>query len=883
MENRRFLLVTANEHETNALLADRNLFSYVEQQSTNPEDVLYYRIGKFGNYEAVHFELPEQGSVGADASFASVLTAIEEFHPDAVILVGIAFGRDCENALEPCQHIGDVLISKKIADYDSGKIKADRLQPDGYIAEAGRFLFAAFKKYAKSWAYSVNGTPARCHLGTVLSGDKVVDDSTFKKNLFEAYPRAIGGEMEGRGAYSACRRKNLNEWIIVKGICDWADGTKSVNKEARQMLAAKSTVDLLRHVFCDEGAFDKLPSNYSVQVPIRLLTVAHLWDNPNYISPPYLTELVNRLKDQSDKPRIQLSGSGGMGKTTTLLHLYHYFAEVDVEAYDYIAYLQYNGNEDEMLLQLEAPSDSNPVSFLSSLAQGKRILLLVDDVTKNMDPYQVDALRMISASVVFACRQPNNAFSQIDVSAKNNMLSLNDCCNLFLRSRHGAASSRLSPKERDILCEIIVRRAAKNLLICQRLGIMAKEYSLSPSGLEAVLEVQGFVLPCGEADSSIEEQIIKLYPIDKLTDFERSMIEAFSFFPALVQDADVWVRWLKEDAGVDKLECRRLLHKLAETTWLTAFEDGEAYGMHPLVFRAVRIQKQPGIGLRHDALLHAMRNDLIWQDDSTPEKMRTYLYATMTLKNYLYSTQLISGMLFHLEHKAGYCAIRIGNILQKSDSGDEGSFFFHLAEDFLWSASHVMDGRDIQTNYPLYIDSLIGIGIARLLLGNDYENAALHVFSEALKSLIDHEKEVGNDEWTDSNIKVLIKWLREAFVLSGHTEDSYDNWLCSEFGIHISKPYPPAIIDLYYSGEKALKNEEYVLAIQLYSNALKSLIEFFEASGIKLEDDHLLNDIVNILFFAFVHSGKAEDEFVDWIFDEFGVTVHWEEPPREEG
>lgn len=48
----------------------------------------------------------------------------------------------------------------------------------------------------------------------ILSGDKVVDDRKFKEKLLKNYPRAIGGEMEGRGAYSTCRNRNINEWIL---------------------------------------------------------------------------------------------------------------------------------------------------------------------------------------------------------------------------------------------------------------------------------------------------------------------------------------------------------------------------------------------------------------------------------------------------------------------------------------------------------------------------------------------------------------------------------------------------------------------------------------------------------------------------------------------
>jgi hypothetical protein len=64
--------------------------------------------------------------------------------------------------------------------------------------------------------------------------------------------------MEGRGAYSACRRKGIDEWIIVKAICDWGV-SKAGNKAENQIVASESAVAFLRYIFSKPEAFDKLP------------------------------------------------------------------------------------------------------------------------------------------------------------------------------------------------------------------------------------------------------------------------------------------------------------------------------------------------------------------------------------------------------------------------------------------------------------------------------------------------------------------------------------------------------------------------------------------------------------------------------------------------
>ena len=257
----RFLIVTANENETNALINDSE-FKCEEKRSEDPTDVTFYNVGKYGLYDIVHFKLLEQGAVGADSSMLAIDAAIKEFSPKAVILVGIAFGRDYENDQNRSQEIGTVLISEKVADYESGKFKENKFQSDGPIAESGRELLSSFKHYSNTWEYFINGKKVNCEFGLLLSGDKVVDDPKFKKTLFERYPRAIGGEMEGRGAYYVCRKNGIQEWIIVKAICDWGDGTKYLNKQERQVIASEAAVSFLRHLFTNPKTFQHMINLY---------------------------------------------------------------------------------------------------------------------------------------------------------------------------------------------------------------------------------------------------------------------------------------------------------------------------------------------------------------------------------------------------------------------------------------------------------------------------------------------------------------------------------------------------------------------------------------------------------------------------------------------
>lgn len=52
--------------------------------------------------------------------------------------------------------------------------------------------------------------------------------------------------MEGAGLYVSCNEHKV-DWIIVKSICDFADGNKGENKAERQELAAKNAAVFVLH------------------------------------------------------------------------------------------------------------------------------------------------------------------------------------------------------------------------------------------------------------------------------------------------------------------------------------------------------------------------------------------------------------------------------------------------------------------------------------------------------------------------------------------------------------------------------------------------------------------------------------------------------------
>ncbi len=233
------LLVTVADVERDAVLeAFKNELGHSAHLSFGRFKT-YYELGVLGGARIIMVQ-SEMGSVSPGASLSAVAAACDELHPKAVIAVGIAFGVDSEK-----QKIGDALVSKQMHAYEIqrvGTAENEELSiiPRGATVDASPRLLDRLRSAAAGWPN------ATVRFGLMLSGEKLIDNKAFRDEIRGRYPEAIGGEMEAAGVYSAAFQRNT-DWIIVKCICDWADGKKGVRKQQRQRLAASNAAMLVIH------------------------------------------------------------------------------------------------------------------------------------------------------------------------------------------------------------------------------------------------------------------------------------------------------------------------------------------------------------------------------------------------------------------------------------------------------------------------------------------------------------------------------------------------------------------------------------------------------------------------------------------------------------
>lgn len=232
------LLVTATKVETRAVL---DAFG-VTGQEANPQSIngrVYFDLGTI-NGASIRLTQCEMGPSGLGGAQQAIGKGIDALLPAAVIMVGIAFGVD-----EHKQAYGDILITEQLRPYDLQRVGTDG---DGSI----KIILRDDKPHASPWLLNlfrsaeVTWEGARLRFGTVLTGAKLIDNIDFRDQLAKFEPEAIGGEMEGGGLYVACHDKKI-DWILMKSICDFADGQKEKDKDERQAMAAKNAASFVRH------------------------------------------------------------------------------------------------------------------------------------------------------------------------------------------------------------------------------------------------------------------------------------------------------------------------------------------------------------------------------------------------------------------------------------------------------------------------------------------------------------------------------------------------------------------------------------------------------------------------------------------------------------
>ncbi|MDA1101166.1 MAG: pentapeptide repeat-containing protein, partial [Proteobacteria bacterium] len=319
------VLLTFNENEQDAVLDC--FMDLASTQNMNVDGNDYTLLGVFNGHPLVHRHCHDQGQVKADAEAAD---AIRHWKPQLLIAVGIAAGLDEAN-----QKIGDVLIPGAVQDTEMVRKNADGTETDrnSQYAVFTRLLHRI--KTLDSRRKNYDDWPA-VHFGLLLSGNPLFDHDPTRQQLKFRYPKGVGYEMESVGIAAAAERSKV-DWLIVKGISDWGDGTKTRNKTRNQKIAARNAALVVRAIIGE--ALPAGPDSLPPQIRPKELSeigASQLIDD-TYGSPaslekdtpaaagegiPVMDYLTQWIDDPKAPPLFALLGEYGMGKTITCQRLY---------------------------------------------------------------------------------------------------------------------------------------------------------------------------------------------------------------------------------------------------------------------------------------------------------------------------------------------------------------------------------------------------------------------------------------------------------------------------------------------------------------------------------------------------------------------------------
>lgn len=257
------MIVTANDIEKAILHSEiaktgSKISRFIGRQNS-------YFIFKWGKYYVAHVHQGETGANKDMGTNSTICEALKHFTPNVIISLGVAFGIDYT-----VQHLGDVLVSKRILPYSENKRDEDMLKPDrSQDKTIDGWLHVRLQNAAE---FLKNVT-----YGDILTGGSVMSSFEEKDKICLGYTKSdfvIGGEMEGNAVFQTSKRIGI-PGVVMKGICDWGVAKNDIYpedpekeeqfKESLQAFAMKKAVESCFLLMRDKALFSR-PKNENVDV-----------------------------------------------------------------------------------------------------------------------------------------------------------------------------------------------------------------------------------------------------------------------------------------------------------------------------------------------------------------------------------------------------------------------------------------------------------------------------------------------------------------------------------------------------------------------------------------------------------------------------------------
>ncbi|GGJ75059.1 purine phosphorylase [Pilimelia anulata] len=172
------------------------------------------------------------GLVGKGNHPAAVLAerAIAHYRPPMIMFVGVA------GALWPDIRLGDVIVATHVYAYHGGTSEDDGLKARPRVWQAPHAPEQVARHVARMGRWRPDGTDGhpQVRFGPIAAGEVVQDSavSAHARWVRQTYHDALAIEMEAAGVAQAAHLNRALSALIIRGVSDRADGSKSTSDTA---------------------------------------------------------------------------------------------------------------------------------------------------------------------------------------------------------------------------------------------------------------------------------------------------------------------------------------------------------------------------------------------------------------------------------------------------------------------------------------------------------------------------------------------------------------------------------------------------------------------------------------------------------------------------
>lgn len=215
-----YLLFVATRSEEEALRLAAADLGITVQERLGAGEMTYLDLGEPG-IGRVFATRSSIGPFGHGGSASRAIYCMAETSAVALISVGMAFGVDPSR-----QRLGDVIVSTALLPYDNRDVRSDVGLPIYRYHRVRAYPSSESLRHLFARARTERGRAHDVHFGALLTGAAHIGCRVYRDHLIAGLrglaDPIVGGEMEGMGLLGLSAA-DQPAWIVVKGICDFAD------------------------------------------------------------------------------------------------------------------------------------------------------------------------------------------------------------------------------------------------------------------------------------------------------------------------------------------------------------------------------------------------------------------------------------------------------------------------------------------------------------------------------------------------------------------------------------------------------------------------------------------------------------------------------------